>query len=147
MKRIVLITIIIAAFGLARAQDVIQSKDFDYTSYGQMIYWKTLTEEEKKVFLHAYLYRTHEIAQQMKQNRKLKSSAGKYIDELANPVYKIFQDLDNKKKKDLIDWINIFYRSEFNHNENFYNALTYAFQKLKTGKESMNDVYKRIYKQ
>ncbi len=50
MKRIVLITIIIAAFGLARAQDVIQNKDFDYTSYGQMIYWKTLTKEEKRFF-------------------------------------------------------------------------------------------------
>ncbi|MBU4446730.1 hypothetical protein KJ656_16880 [bacterium] len=147
MKRAVLITMIIAAFGLARAQDVIQSRDFVYTSYGQMIYWKTLTEEEKKVFLHAYLYRTHEIAEQMKQNRKLKSSAGKYVDELANPVCKIFQDLDNKKKKELIDWIDIFYRNEFNHKENFYNALTYAFQKLKTGRESMNDVYKRTYKQ
>ncbi len=147
MKRAVLIAMIVAAFGLARAQDVIQSRDFDYTSYGQMIYWKTLTEEEKKVFLHSYLYRTHEIAQQMKRNRKLKSSAGKYVDELANPVYKIFQDLDSKKKKDLIEWIDIFYRNEFNHNESFYNALTYAFQKLKTGKESMNDVYKRAYKQ
>jgi hypothetical protein len=75
-KRAILIAMIIAAFGFVRAQDVIQSKDFDYTSYGQMIYW-----------------------------------------------------------------------NEFNHKENFYNASTYAFQKVKTGRESMNDIYKRTYKQ
>ena len=147
MKQVCIGILILMVFVGSQAQDIGQRKDFDYATYGQMIYWKALNLEEKKVFLHAYLYRTHEIGNELKESRKLKSAALRYADEIAEPVYKIFHDLDGSGKKDLIYWIDTFYQHEFNHNESFNIALRYAFKKLKSDAETMNDVYKRTYPQ
>jgi len=147
MKQVCVGMLILMAIVSGQAQDIGQSKDFDYTTYGQMIYWKALTLEEKKVFLHAYLYRTYEIGNELKQDRKLKSAAPRYSAEIAEPVYKVFRDLDETGKEDLIYWIDTFYKHEFNHKESFNKALPYAFRKLKSGTETMNDVYKRSYPQ
>lgn len=145
MKQICLLLIGLMLLNMLLAQELIRSKDFDYTSYGQMIYWKALNPAEKKVFLHAYLYRTHEITGLMKSNRKLKSVATKYSEELANPVYAIFRDLDEEQKTNLIYWIDTFYQNEFNHEESFYEALKYASGKVKSGPESLNDIYRKTY--
>jgi hypothetical protein len=145
MKRISLLLIGLMLLGTLPAQELIQSKDFDYTSYGQMIYWKALNPAEKKVFLHAYLYRTHEITGLMKANRKLKSVAAKYSEELADPVYTIFRDLDEDQKNNLIFWIDTFYQNEYNQEQNFFEALKYASDKVKSGSKSMNDIYRKTY--
>ena len=147
MKQVCIGILFFMVFVGSLAQDIGQRKDFNYAPYGQMIYWKALNLEEKKVFLHAYLYRTHEIGNEMKESRKLKSAALRYDDEIAEPVYKIFRDLEGAGKKDLVDWIDIFYQHEFNHNETFNKALRYAFRKLKSDAETMNDVYKRTFPQ
>ena len=145
MKQVCIGILMLIMLSDAQAQDIGQSKDFDYTTYGQMIYWKALTFEEKKVFLHAYLYRTFEIGNELKQDRKMKSVAPRYATEIAEPVYKVFRDMDETGKKNLIDWIDVFYQHEFNREESFNKALQYAFRKLKSGSETMNDVYKRSY--
>lgn len=147
MKRIILVLIGMMLVGTLPAQELIQSKDFDYTSYGQMIYWKALNPTEKKVFLHAYLYRTHEITELMKTNRKLKSVATKYSAELADPVYTVFRDLDEDQKNNLIYWIDTFYQNEYNREQNFFEALRYASDKVKSGSESLHDIYRKTYPQ
>jgi len=145
MKQVCIgILMLIMLYGV-QAQELGQSKDFDYTTYGQMIYWKALTPEEKKVFLHAYLYRTFEIGNELKQDRKMKSVAPRYATEIAEPVYKVFRDMDETGKDNLIYWIDMFYQHEFNREESFNKALQYAFRKLKSGSETMHDVYKRSY--
>jgi len=147
MKKTVIVFLIMVLFVFGQAQETGRNRDFDYTAYGQMIYWKTLNLEEKKVFLYAYLYRTHEIGNELKASRKLKSAAARYDDEIAQPVYRIFSDLDEASKTNLIYWIDTFYQQELNRNESFKEALQYAFRKLKTGAETMHDVYQRIYPQ
>jgi hypothetical protein len=145
MKRIILLLVGLTLLGILPAQELIKSKDFDYTSYGQMIYWRALNPAEKKVFLHAYLYRTHEITGLMKSNRQLTSVAAKYSEELADPVYTIFGGLDEEQKNNLIYWIDTFYQNEFNQEQNFYEALKYAYDKVKNGQESLNDIYRKTY--
>lgn len=127
------------------AQKPAPLKNVDYAAYGQMIYWKALTREEKKVFLHAYLYRTHEIEKELQASRKLKSVTSRYHAEIAEPLFAIFRNLDEGGKNDLIDWIDTFYQHEHNHKESFHKALHYAFRKLQTGAETMYDVYRRTY--
>ncbi len=145
MKKISFLLIGLMLLGTLPAQELITSKDFDYTSYGQMIYWRALNPAEKKVFLHAYLYRTHEITGLMKSNRKLKSVAAKYNEELADPVYTIFRDLDDDQKNNLIYWIDTFYQNEYNQEQNFYEALKYAYNKVKSGPETLNEIYRKTY--
>ncbi len=147
MKKAIIVLLGMIIMTASWAQNLTQNKNFDYTDYGQMIYWRAMNLEEKKVFLHAYLYRTHEISKEMRQSRKLKSSANRYVSEIADPVYKIFRDLDEKQKSDLIFWIDTFYQREFNREESFINALDYASKKLKSSDKTMNDVYKSTYPQ
>lgn len=147
MKKIGVAILLLVTIVCGQAQEAGRNRDFDYTAYGQMIYWKTLNLEEKKVFLYAYLYRTHEIGNELKASRKLKSAAARYEDEIAQPVYRIFSDLDETSKTNLIYWIDMFYQQKLNRNESFKEALRYAFRKLKTGAETMYDVYQRIYPQ
>lgn len=146
MLKHILISVLIIAFGVpAPAQKPAPIKNVDYAAYGQMIYWKALTREEKKVFLHAYLYRTHEIEKELQASRKLKSVTPRYQTEIAEPLFAIFRNLDENGKNDLIDWIDTFYQHEHNHKESFHKALRYAYRKLQTGAETMHDVYRRTY--
>ena len=145
MKQICIGILLLMAIVGSHSQDIGQNKDFDYATYGQMIYWKALIPEEKKVFLHAYLYRTYEIGNELKQDRKLKSAAPRYATEIAEPVYKVFRNMDETGKNNLIYWIDTFYQHEFNREASFNKALHYAFRKLKSGPETMHDVYKRSY--
>ena len=62
MKILKVIAVIFFINVLLFSQGLKQNRDFDYTSYGQMIYWKTLKLDEKKVFLYAYLYRTNAVS-------------------------------------------------------------------------------------
>lgn len=114
----------------------------DYTAYGQMLYWKSLTTAEKKVFLHAYLYRTYELATQVKEHPKLKNINSLFRSELVDPVMAIFQDLDEKQKDDLLFWIDKFYRNDYNKTEPFHQALLYAFEKIKSKPQSLYETVK-----
>jgi len=122
---------------IAGAEDFSSKKDFDYSSYGQMIYWKTLTLEEKKVFLYAYLYRTNEILEQMKKSYKFQAVMNDFKKEITEPVFNIYDDLDKVKKEKLIGWIDIFYKSKFNHDKPFFHAIVYAFRKISKEKSPL----------
>jgi len=110
-----------------------------------MIYWKALRLDENKVFLYAYLYRTNEILNQFKESKKLKPCADTYKKVIVDPLFEVFSDLDEKKKEELIDWIDIFHKSDLNKEKTFYDALMYAFEKVKSGRESLYDIYKKAY--
>jgi len=123
-----------------------QMKPSETTNYGQMIYWKSLTKAEKKVFLYAYLFRTYETLEQVKDVRELKSVVKPFQKKVADPVFDVFRNIDEKQKDDLVFWIDIFYRNDLNKDQPFGEALRYAAGKMKTGSRSMQDIYKENYK-
>ena len=108
-------------------------KPSEITHFGQMIYWKSLTTSEKKVFLYAYLYHTYEILEQIKHDRNLKSCSKQFQQKIADPVFDIFAQLTDSQKDDLIFWIDKFYRIDSNKDQPFSEALRYANEKMKAG--------------
>jgi len=108
-------------------------KPSEITHFGQMIYWKSLTPSEKKVFLYAYLYHTYEILEQIKHDRNLKSCSKQFQQKIADPVFDIFAQLTDNQKDDLIFWIDKFYRIDSNKDQPFSEALRYANEKMKAG--------------
>jgi len=108
-------------------------KPSEITHFGQMIYWKSLTPSEKKVFLYAYLYHTYEILEQIKHDRNLKSCSKQFQQKIADPVFDVFAQLNESQKDDLIFWIDKFYRIDSNKNQPFSEALRYASEKMKAG--------------
>ena len=114
----------------------------EVTNYGQMIYWKSLTQAEKKVFLYAYLFRTYEILEEVKSERELKSVAKPFQKKIADPVFDLFRNFDENQKNDLIFWIDKFYRNDVNKDKPFGDALRYAGEKLGTGSKSLRSMFK-----
>lgn len=122
------------------AQDTLRPP-VDYTNYGQMIYWKTLTPAEKKVFLFAYLYRTHEINNQVKADKQLKTQAGIFDKQIARPVFETFAALDSTGKEAVVFWIDKFYRNDFNKDKSFNEALRYAHIKIASGDKALHELF------
>ena len=89
MKMLKVIAIIFFINVLLFSQGAIQDKNFDYISYGQMIYWKVLRLDENKVFLYAYLYRANEILNQFKESKKLKPCADTYKKVIVDPLFEV----------------------------------------------------------
>jgi hypothetical protein len=118
-----------------------QMKPSETTNYAQMIYWKSLTKDEKKVFLDAYLFRTYETLEQVKRLPEMKSAIKSFQKKIADPVFDLFRPLNEKQKDDLVFWIDIFYRNDLNKDKNFYEALRYAGEKMKVGHRSMHEIY------
>jgi len=121
-------------------------KPAETTNYAQMIYWKSLTGDEKKVFLDAYLFRTYETLEQVKGLPEMKSALKPFRKKIADPVFDVFRNLDENQKDDLVFWIDIFYRNDLNKDQPFGEALRYAAGKMKTGSRPMRDIYKENYK-
>ncbi|MCK9484571.1 MAG: hypothetical protein M0R34_09420 [Candidatus Marinimicrobia bacterium] len=117
----------------------------ELTNYGQMIYWKSLNTAEKKVFLYAYLYRTYETLQQVKYERDLKSASKVFQKKIADPVFNIYRQIDESLYDDLIFWIDKFYRIDLNKDKSFNAALRYASEKMKTGSQSLHELFKENY--
>jgi|GEM_PF-511780 len=120
-------------------------KPSELTNYGQMIYWKSLTPAEKKVFLYAYLYRTYETLQQVKTERDLKSAVRPFQKKIADPVFDIYRPVDEAQNDDLIFWIDKFYRIDLNKDKSFGDALRYASEKMKTGSKSLQELFQENY--
>lgn len=139
MKRIIALILLVGASLQAQEQALTSAA---YTSYGQMIYWKSLTTAEKKVFLHAFLYRTYEIGMQLNDSKQLKKVARQFQSEIVEPVLTIFANSTENQKDDLIFWIDKFYRNDLNKEKPFYAALLYAWEKLQTGQKSLYDTVK-----
>jgi hypothetical protein len=123
-----------------------QMKPAETTNYAQMIYWKSLTKDEKKVFLYAYLFRTYEMLEQVKGLPEMKSAMKPFKKKITDPVFDLFRNLDEKQKDDIVFWIDIFYRNDLNKDQPFSAALHYASEKIKTGYKSMQDIYRDNYK-
>ncbi len=127
LPKIILITLVLLVFGWSQ-----QPAKTDYSSIGQMIYWRTLSTSEKKVFLHTYLYRTNEILKEMQDARTLRHCTPAYKQEILEPLVTIYAQLDSLQKNNLIYWIDTFYKSELNHGKDFKAALDYAYRKLQS---------------
>ena len=122
----------------ANAQLTIPSKNFNYTSYGQVIYWNALDSLEKRAFLHSYLYRTYEIMIQIREDSQLKSCAKTFEKNIAMPVFNGFSNLEKSDKDNLIGLIDSYYKNNLNREKPFYKALYYAFENIKMDKNKSN---------
>jgi len=117
----------------------------DYTSYGQNLYWRALNLSEKKVFLHAYLYRTYEIQCHLEESKKEKKYSDQFKKKFTDPLFDMFSGMDETKKEEFIYWIDVFYQNDFNREKPFLDALIYAAGKHETKKRTLLDIFKEVY--
>ncbi|MFA4838017.1 MAG: hypothetical protein WC703_00895 [Candidatus Neomarinimicrobiota bacterium] len=145
MKKIQVIFFLLLFCSFLPGQDTLKTPDMDYTAWGQSLYWHTLNLSEKKVFLHAYLYRTYEIQCRLEESKKEKEYSDQFKKKFTDPLFDLFSGMDETQKEEFISWIDIFYQNEFNREKPLFDALIYAAGKHETKKRSLLDVFKQVY--
>ena len=91
-------------------------------------YWKTLSAEEREIFLFSYLTQVYETHNELKQSEGYGDVTEWYYTHRAELVYGIFDKMDVITTGDMIKWIDEFYSHGEYANRPFYEALEFAYR-------------------
>ena len=91
-------------------------------------YWKTLTQEEKEIFLFSYLTQVYETHSELKENVGYGGITEWYYNNRAEMVYGIFDQLELVRISEIVKWVDEFYSHGEYANRPFYEALEFAFR-------------------
>ena len=72
-------------------------------------YWKTLTQEEKEIFLFSYLTMVYETHTELKNSEGFGGITEWYYNNRAELVYGVFDQLEVVRISEIVKWINEFY--------------------------------------
>ena len=91
-------------------------------------YWKTLTQEEKEIFLFSYLTMVYETHTELKNSKGFGGITEWYYDNRAELVYGVFDQLEVVRISEIVKWINEFYSHGEYANRPFIEALEFAYR-------------------
>ena len=91
-------------------------------------YWKTLTIEEKEIFLFSYLVQVYETHNELKNDIGYGGITEWYYDNRAELIYGIFDHLEHVDIYEMVKWVDEFYSHGEYANRPFYEALEFAFR-------------------
>jgi len=91
-------------------------------------YWKTLTQEEKEIFLFSYLTMVYETHSELKNSEGYGGITEWYYNNRAEMVYGIFDQLEVVRISELVQWINEFYSHNEYSNRPFIEALEFSYR-------------------
>ena len=91
-------------------------------------YWKTLTQEEKEIFLFSYLTMVYETHNELKNSEGFGGITEWYYDNRAELVYGVFDQLEVVRISEIVKWINEFYSHGEYANRPFIEALEFAYR-------------------
>ena len=91
-------------------------------------YWKTLTQEEKEIFLFSYLTMVYETHSELKNSEGYGGITEWYYNNRAEMVYGIFDQLEGVRISEIVKWVNEFYSHSEYANRPFIEALEFAYR-------------------
>ena len=118
MKKIILIFLISNIFGQVN-EDKLSPV---------VTYWKTLTQEEKEIFLFSYLTMVYETHNELKNSEGFGGIIEWYYDNRAELAYGVFDQLEVVRLSEIVKWINEFYSHGEYANRPFIEALEFAYR-------------------
>ena len=118
MKKIILIFLISNIFGQVNEDELSPV----------VTYWKTLTQEEKEIFLFSYLTMVYETHNELKNSEGFGGITEWYYDNRAELVYGVFDQLEVVRLSEIVKWINEFYSHGEYANRPFIEALEFAYR-------------------
>ncbi len=109
-----------------------------------VVYWKTLSQEEKEIFLFSYLTQVYETHNAMQKQLGYGEITTWYYENQAELVYGVFDALESVDIKEFVGWINQFYNHEDFMNRPFVEALEFAFRYQQAAGESIWEKYQNL---
>ena len=107
-------------------------------------YWKTLTNEEKEIFLFSYLTQVYETHSELKSNVGYGEITEWYYDNRAEMVYGIFDQLEVVRISEIVKWVNEFYSHGEYANRPFIEALEFAYRFAESSGVNMWEKYENL---
>ncbi len=107
-------------------------------------YWKTLTQEEKEIFLFSYLTMVYETHTELKNSEGFGGITEWYYNNRAELVYGVFDQLEVVRISEIVKWINEFYSHGEYANRPFIEALEFAYRFAEASGTNMWEKYENL---
>ena len=107
-------------------------------------YWKTLTQEEKEIFLFSYLTQVYETHSELKENVGYGGITEWYYNNRAEMVYGIFDQLELVRISEIVKWVDEFYAHGEYANKPFVEALEFAYRFAEASGSNMWEKYENL---
>ena len=108
------------------------------------IYWTTLNQEEKKIYLFSYITQVYETYDALKKEVGYEKITQWYYDNKAETVFGIFDQLEEVNLVEYIGWIDEYYSHKEFQNNSFMDALVFAFRFQQASGETIWEKYENL---
>ena len=108
------------------------------------IYWTTLNQEEKKLYLFSYMTQVYETYDALKKEVGYEKITQWYYDNKAETVFGIFDQLEEVNLVEYIGWIDEYYSHKEFQNNSFMDALVFAFRFQQASGETIWEKYENL---
>ena len=136
-----LIALLLTTNSLIYAQD----SNWDYEERNIIsLYWTTLDQEEKSIYLFSYMTQVYETYDALKKEVGYDKVTQWYYDNKAETVFGIFDQLEEIDIKEFIGWIDEYYSHKEFQNNTFMDALVFAFRFQQASGETIWEKYENL---
>ena len=108
------------------------------------IYWTTLDQKEKKIYLFSYMTQVYETYDALKKDVGYEKITQWYFDNKAEAVFGIFDQLEEVDIEDYIGWIDEYYSHKEFQNNSFMDALVFAFRFQQASGKTIWEKYENL---
>ena len=122
-----------------------QDSNWDYEERNIIsLYWTTLDQEEKSIYLFSYMTQVYETYDALKKEVGYDKVTQWYYDNKAETVFGIFDQLEEIDIKEFIGWIDEYYSHKEFQNNTFMDALVFAFRFQQASGETIWEKYENL---
>ena len=122
-----------------------QDTDWDFEERNIIsIYWTTLNQEEKNIYLFSYMTQVYETYDALKKEIGYEEITQWYYENKAETVFGIFDQLEEVNLVEYIGWIDEYYSHKEFQNNSFIDALVFAFRFQQASGETIWEKYENL---
>ena len=122
-----------------------QDTDWDFEERNIIsIYWTTLNQEEKKIYLFSYMTQVYETYDALKKEIGYEEITQWYYENKAETVFGIFDQLEEVNFVEYIGWIDEYYSHKEFQNNSFMDALVFAFRFQQASGDTIWEKYENL---
>lgn len=122
-----------------------QDTDWDFEERNIIsIYWTTLNQEEKKIYLFSYMTQVYETYDALKKEIGYEEITQWYYENKAETVFGIFDQLEEVNLVEYIGWIDEYYSHKEFQNNSFIDALVFAFRFQQASGDTIWEKYENL---
>lgn len=110
-----------------------------------VLYWKTLEQQEKELYLFSYLTQVYETHTSLIEETGRGELTKWYYENRAELAYNTLDLLEETDISKLVEWIDDFYRQDEFKEKPFHEALRYAYARSQVKGQTLLEKYESLF--